>query len=238
LKGSFYELYGIYDPVLDKHENTVKQVADILDLQLKVYPNDVAGGKTGLFGGVPEHTIHKWAGKLGSLGWTSILIDQVKSASGEVTDRKVMRVISPGTHVECSEEDESMYVVSIWINTTAASAAAAVPSIGVSAAECSIGDVIHFEQEATGTLQTWHADSTAQFISTFQPKEVILNWNGNPIHCPEENTLRILFEIPQCSGCFLQLLSGSFLRLRQRSIPTLRLRVSRLSTCQMQPHQK
>ena len=115
LKGSFYELYGIYDPDTDKYENTVKEVADLLDLQLKVYPKDVKNKKTGLFGGVPEHTIHKWAGKLCQQGWTCILIDQVKDLAGNVKKREVARVLSPGTHIEQAVSDESMYVISLWL---------------------------------------------------------------------------------------------------------------------------
>ena len=205
-KGSFYELYGIYDPEKDCYENTVKEVADLLDLQLKVYPKDVKNTKTGLFGGVPEHTIHKWAGKLCNLGWTCILIDQVKNSVGEITKREVTRVLSPGTHLEQAHSDESMYVLSIYISVMNLSSP---PKVGVCAIECSTAQVIHYEQEATGTLQSWHADSSAQFVSTFYPKEVILNWNGGSIFCPEEQDLRIIFEIPQTVPIYITMTDSS-----------------------------
>jgi DNA mismatch repair ATPase MutS len=205
-KGSFYELYGIYDPEKDCYENTVKEVADLLDLQLKVYPKDVKNTKTGLFGGVPEHTIHKWAGKLCNLGWTCILIDQVKNSIGEITKREVTRVLSPGTHLEQAHSDESMYVLSIYISVMNLSSP---PKVGICAIECSTAQVIHYEQEATGTLQSWHADSSAQFVSTFYPKEVILNWNGGSIFCPEEQDLRIIFEIPQTVPIYINMTDSS-----------------------------
>jgi DNA mismatch repair protein MutS len=192
-KGSFYELYGIYDPVADRQENTVKEVADLLDLRLKVYPCGVSSTKTGYFGGVPEDSIHKWAGRLCSQGWTCILIDQVKDGD-KVSHRSVSRVLSPGTHVENECADESMYVLSIWID--AKPDLASPPTIGISAIETTTAQIIHFEQEATGQLQSWHADMAAQFSSTFLAKEVIITWNGNPLFCPEEQSLRIIFEIP------------------------------------------
>jgi len=192
-KGSFYELYGIYNPQTDKQENTVKEVADLLDLRLKVYQCGVSSTKTGYFGGVPEDSIHKWAGKLCSQGWTCILIDQIKEGD-KVTDRRVSRVLSPGTHVENENPDESMYVLSIWI--TAKPDLASSPFIGLSAIETTTAQIIHFEQEATGQLQSWHADMAAQFSSTYNPKEVIITWHGNPLFCPDEQALRILFEIP------------------------------------------
>ena len=193
-KGSFYELYGIYDPQTDKQENTVKEVADLLDLRLKVYIGGVNNGtKTGYFGGVPEDSIHKWAGKLCSQGWTCILIDQVKEGE-KVTDRKVSRVLSPGTHIENESADESMYVLSIWI--TAKPDLACPPFIGISAVETTTAQIVHFEQEATGQLQSWHADMAAQFSSTYCSKEAIVTWQGNPLFCPDEQALRILFEIP------------------------------------------
>jgi DNA mismatch repair protein MutS len=192
-KGSFYELYGIYDPVNDKQENTVKEVADLVDLRLKVYVDGVKGGKTGLFGGVPEDSIHKWAGKLCSQGWTCILIDQIKDGE-RVTDRKVARVLSPGTHIEQEYGDESMYVLSIWLTTKPDLSSS--PIVGLAAIEATTAQIIHFQQESTGHLQSWHADQAAQFASTFCPKEVVITWQGNQIFCPDENTLRILFEIP------------------------------------------
>ena len=210
LKGSFYELYGIYDPETDKYENTVKEVADLLDLQLKVYPKDVCpmdrshgsrSKKTGLFGGVPEHTIHKWAGKLCQQGWTCILIDQVKDLAGNVKKREVARVLSPGTHIEQAVSDESMYVISLWLAQEDQSL-----SYGIAATECSTGEVVHFEGKANGTLNSWHADSAAQFISTFQPKEVIIHWTGSALFCPEENNLRIIFEIAQHIPIYLRII--------------------------------
>ena len=193
LKGSFYELYGIYDPVKDVYENTVKEVADLLDLQLKVYPNDVKNEKTGLFGGVPEHSIHKWAGKLCSQGWTCVLIDQVKDASNNVIERKVARVLSPGTHIEQAPSDESMYVCSIYLHTQSL---INPPNIGIAAVECASGDVIHFSAYGTGSLNSWHADTASQLTAMLQPKEVIITWNGPGLFCPDESQLRILFEIP------------------------------------------
>lgn len=191
-KGSFYEMYGIYNPATDEQENTVKQVADNLGLKLNVYPKDAPDGKTGLFGGVPEDKINKWAGRLCEQGWTCVLIDQIKNDSNIVTSRKVARVLSPGTHTEYEKPDESMYVISVWLE---APNLTSPPFIGLAAIETTTGQIIHFEQETTGTLQVWRATSASQFISTFQPREVLVNWEGAPMFCPEEATLRINLDI-------------------------------------------
>ena len=201
LKGSFYELYGIYDPATDRCENTVKEVANLLNLQLKTYPNDVSGNKTGYFGGVPDTTIHKWAGKLCHMGWTCVLIDQIKDDRGNVSERKVARVLSPGTHLEQASSDESLYVAAIWLQATSI---LAPPSYGIVSMEASTGQTHIFEGTATGTLQSWHADVGAQMCATFAPKEVILFWEGAGPLCPEEEQLRILFQIPSHVPLYLR----------------------------------
>ena len=193
LKGSFYELYGIYDPIQDRYENTVKEVADLLDLQLKVYPNDVKGGKTGLFGGVPDQSIHKWAGKLSHMGWTCVLIDQIKSASGQVEKREVARVLSPGTHIEVAESDESVYVSAISVD---GSFLDRPPSYSLASIESATGQVILYEANSTGTLSFFHCDTGAQMCATYVPKEVYLFWKGSPMYCLEESEWRIRFQIP------------------------------------------
>ena len=86
LVGSFYELYDIQDPD-GRTKMNVKDVVDILGIQLKVKKADAPGGQDGLFAGFPDYVLHKWAGKLTGAGWTVVVVDQVKDISDKVLER-------------------------------------------------------------------------------------------------------------------------------------------------------
>jgi hypothetical protein len=75
-KGSFYEFYGQQDPKTEEHLNNVKQVVDFFEIALHV--QEGPNGTIGLFGGVPEYTLDKWAGKLTRTGWTAVVMDEIK----------------------------------------------------------------------------------------------------------------------------------------------------------------
>ena len=79
-KGSFYEFYGQETPTQEP-VNTAKQVMEIFGIVIHIYPGDAPNGNTGFFGGVPEYTLDKWATKLTSIGWTVIVIDEIKTGN-------------------------------------------------------------------------------------------------------------------------------------------------------------
>ena len=70
---------------------------------------------TGLFAGVPDYTLDKWAGKLTRLGWTVVVVDEIKNGAGKVSSREVTKVLSPGTHVEAADTQESFWTASVWM---------------------------------------------------------------------------------------------------------------------------
>jgi DNA mismatch repair protein MutS len=150
-KGSFWEFYGIYDETTQTHENSVKEFTDILGVQVNYYAGDAPDGKTGLFAGVPEHVLDKWAGRLTSIGWTVVVITQEKNTAGAVIDRKVSRVLSPGTHVENIEASSSCIVASMY------------------------ADAIVAIDTTTGTITFYSGDTEhiKHFLQIYPPKECI-----------------------------------------------------------------
>jgi Mg-chelatase subunit ChlD len=48
---------------------------ELFGIAIHVYPNEAPNNNTGYFGGVPESTLDKWAGKITKLGWTVVVID-------------------------------------------------------------------------------------------------------------------------------------------------------------------
>ena len=176
-KGAFYEFYGLQDPETSTHRNTVKEFTDILGCVVNYYPDDAPGGLTGLFAGVPDYTLDKWAGKLTGLGWTVAVItqeDDIKPAAGGRMKRSVSRILSPGTHVENIDNTASCYV------------GAYNPSADISIAIDIISGAIIYNA---------HTNHAAHFFQIYPPRELII-YNAHPTYT-EETARKTLYISPQ-----------------------------------------
>lgn len=191
-KGSFYEIYGQQDPKTLKYLNTGRQIMEMLSLQIHVYPEDGPNGTTGFYGGVPVHTLDKWAGRLTGQGWSVVVIDELKNGAGKVSKREVTRVLSPGTHVDSAESNKAFILASLWLET----AIDAPPSFGVAAADLTTGQVFLYEGRATGKTDVWHTDDLRHFFQVYAPKELLVYVRGPPLAC-DEDALRRTFYIPR-----------------------------------------
>ena len=73
-------------------EFNVRQITDLLGIQLTTKKDSTPDGTVGLFGGFPDYTLHKHAGRLTANGWTVVVVDQIKDAKGvKVLRREIVR---------------------------------------------------------------------------------------------------------------------------------------------------
>ena len=191
-KGSFYELYGQEDPKTQKQLNSAKEVLELFGIAIHVYPGEGPHGTTGYFGGVPDYTLDKWAGKLTKLGWTVVVMDEVKNAAGKVSCREVSRVLSAGTHVENAETASSFFLTAMWVQTHLQHA----PAFGIAAADLTTGQTFLYEGQATGSAAHWHADDVRHCFQVYPPKELLLFLDGPPILYDEDTLRRTLYIQP------------------------------------------
>lgn len=168
-KGSFYEIYGQQDPKTLKYLNTGRQIMEMLSLQIHVYPDDGPNGTTGFYGGVPVHTLDKWAGRLTSQGWSVVVIDELKNGAGKVSKREVTRVLSPGTHVDSAESSKAFILASLWLET----AIDAPPKFGVAAADLTTGQIFLYDGQATGKRMCGTRMTCAIFFKCMRPKNFL-----------------------------------------------------------------
>jgi len=116
LVGKFYEVYDLIDPESGNPHTSMKRAVEIMNIALKEKPNYGPNKETGLWAGIPEQSLHKFAAPLTALGWTVVVVDQVKEAStNQVINRIPTRILSPGTHLETASQ-ERMSVSAIWID--------------------------------------------------------------------------------------------------------------------------
>jgi DNA mismatch repair protein MutS len=191
-KGSFFEFYGQMDPKTQKQLNTGKEIIDLLGIVLHTYPDDGPEGTTGFYGGVPTHTLDKWAEKLTSLGWSVVVIEEIKNGAQKVSKREVTHVLSPGTHCAVADPRKTFFLGSLWLDKTVSSEP---PSFGVSVADLTTGQVYLYEGVATGKADVWHTDDLRHLFQVYAPRELLLYIRG-PTADVDLEVLRRTFHIP------------------------------------------
>jgi DNA mismatch repair protein MutS len=188
LVGSFYELYDSQDPTTGQTECNVKEILDILGINLTIRKGDGQVGKDGLFAGVPEFSIHKWAGKLTSQGWTVVLVDQVKRPDGSVKAREAARILSPATHTEVLGAADSAYLIGILCEESRDPSTP--PSYAATAFDLTTGVTYTLAGQFTGRGSQWVSDELAHFFQVLNPRESIVWWNGAAITQPTAEQIK------------------------------------------------
>ena len=157
LVGKFYELFDYIDPETQEPLTPIKRVCQIMNIALKEKPGHGPNKETGLWGGVPEQSLHKFAQTLTGQGWTVVVVDQVKDGANRVTDRIPTRILSPGTHVEMAGQ-ERMSVAGLYITPSSTT------TIAIN--DLTTGEVI--------TYETVQADEILHLLQIYCVKEIIV----------------------------------------------------------------
>jgi len=195
LVGKFYEMYDWLDSATGLTGTSMGKLVDILGIQMSVRKGDGPGGADGFFAGVPEQSLHKYAALLTRQSWTVVIYDQVKDAKGSVKERRVSRILTPGTHVEAVTQD-SCYIGGIWLEE-AAWGSTDLPTFGLAAVELTTGRIHTYEGLARGKQSSWSADDAVHFFQVYSPKECSIWWRGDQVACPSTEILRRQFGL-QC----------------------------------------
>ena len=187
--GAFYELYDIQDKDTGETAYNVKDITDLLGIQLTNKKDIKEDGKTGLFAGFPDYALHKHAARLTTIGWTIIVIDQIKDAKGKVLDRKVSRILSPSTHVESMPATDTPYLTLLVFQPNL--------MFGLATLDLTTGTTSTYSSQATGHPDLWTADDLQQHLCLYKPKELLVFCHQKqPI---EESHIRRQFCVPNTS---------------------------------------
>lgn len=183
--GKFYELYDLIDPATGEGQTSVRRAADLLNIQLTRRPQDGPNKEDGLFGGVPVDSVQKYAQVLYRENWTTIKVDQVKDSTGNVIERRVSRILSPGTDIESASE-WGCAVAGIWLEPQPCAA----PHYAISVFEATTGEVMSAEGVTTGRAEDWCCDQLLHILQITAPREVVVFWRGPQTTQPDDLLLR------------------------------------------------
>ena len=176
--GIFYEMYDVLNPETsssNKGNTTFSELIDLLGLKVSVKKGEGPNGLDGLVAGIPDYTVHKWAAKLTQLGWTVVLVEQVKNIQGKVVKRNVERILTPGTHVEAATSSD-LFITSVFLEQHKAKEA---PFIAVSSIDLTTGHLHVFESQAQGSQEAWTSNDLVQFMELYPPREVLWSVEGS-----------------------------------------------------------
>ena len=188
--GVFYEMYDRRNAEGETNTSFC-ELADMLGLKVVVKKNE--GEPDLLTAGLPDYAIHKWAARLTQLGWTVVIVDQVKNVSGKVTKREVTRILTPGSHVEAAVDRQDMYMTFVGLTAQQGQA----PLIALTALDLTTGHLHVFETQAQGSAEAWTSNDAVQFMELYPPREVLWSTDGldmseaklkQVLACPTETT--------------------------------------------------
>lgn len=173
--GIFYEMYDVMDPVLGLSgtKTSFSTLVDILGLKVSVKKGEGPNGLDGLVAGIPDYAVHKWAAKLTQMGWTVVLVEQVKNIQGKVTSRKVDRVLTPGTHVE-AVTTKDLFITFVHIEESPLT-----PWVALTSIDLTTGHLHVFETQAQGSGEAWTSNDSIQFMELYPPREVLWSVKGS-----------------------------------------------------------
>ena len=183
--GRFYELYDIVDPVSGEGQTNVKQAVEALGITLSVRKSDGSKKEDCYFAGFPEQSLQKFAAMLTRDGWTVVVCDQEKDEKGNVKERPVSRVFSPGTHIETAGA-EAPYLAGLWLQESNQGS----PSFSAVALDMTTGHLVSYEDSTVGNADIWSADSLVHFFQIHTPREIVVWWRGAAFAKPSEPILR------------------------------------------------
>lgn len=170
--GKFYEMYDRLNPDTGVGETSMQRATQLLNIQLTFKDNN------GLFAGVPEQSLHKYASVLTREGWTVVVVNQIKDAIGKVVERKVWKILSPGTHIEAITTD-ALYIGLLYLEENSFTIP---PNYAISVADISTGHCRSIEGSIQGKYDSWSLDTLLHFFQVHPVKELLIVYKGRLIH--------------------------------------------------------
>jgi len=215
--GKFYEFYDSVVPESGETHTSMRRFTDILGVRVTIRKGDGPDKTDGLFAGVPEQSLHKYATLLTRSGWVVIVYEQVKDAKGAVKSRDVTRILTPGTHVEAAT-DSAVWIAGLWIQAPLWGSQAPL-TFAVMVLDLTTGKSLTYEGRTSGKSSSWTADDIFHFFQVYFPKECVVWWRGAEFDQPSVEFLQRQFGLP---GIRIQILSGNSGAQGGFEIPTVR----------------
>lgn len=196
--GKFFEIYDRLDLSKNTTHTNIREIADLCSLNLSEGVVDENTMK--LCGGFPEQSLPKFERQLLDSGYTVVIIVQKKNANGEVEERTVERISSPGIYEnryssgsqnsQNSNQDSCLIGILMERNDHTSY------YIGITAVDIQTGNTWTTECTMPFIQHTPNIDCLEPFFLMHPPAEIVC-WFTDETHTHKESELRAWFRLPK-----------------------------------------
>ena len=147
--GSFYEIFGVNNTI--EKVGLVEDVSKILNIQMTRQKKSILENsrKNALMAGFPLASLKKYVRVLLERNFTIVIIEQ--QSNDVYIERKVVRILSPGTYIDELNTDENKNILSFFIEIYELK----IIGIGASVVDLSTGKTTLYEIHQTKDNCLW-----------------------------------------------------------------------------------
>jgi DNA mismatch repair protein MutS len=179
--GKFYEIYDRLNLETNATQTNIREIADLCSLNLSEHVDPENPNLLKLFGGFPEMSLPKFEKQLLDSGFTVVVVVQKKNAKGDVEERIVDRISSPGIY-------ENRYSAGRLENTTESCLLGLIIDendvrskyVGLAAIDVQTGHTWSTETIVQFIQNTPNIDNIEPFFMMHPPAEVVC-WTKDSI---------------------------------------------------------
>ena len=186
--GSFYETYATDErgPKVSEVANRINIVCTRRDKSMEISESNP------YVMGFPLVSAQKYLTLLINQGFTLIMIDQIQTLDKENEkdiDRKVTTIHSPSTYLETIRDQDTNYTVCIVLEEEPQKSGLNLLCTGMSAVDLSTGKCCVHEALSTASDPNLALDEAVRFITSLDPKEIIVYYTPKRRGTPPEKFL-------------------------------------------------
>lgn len=170
--GGFFEIYDTENLTTGQTQANIREIAELCQLSLSVKSAGEGAETQTLFGGFPEHSLAKFERTLVHAGYTVVVVVQKKGKKGDVIDRVVDHISSPGCYVDALSVKERRLVGCVIESMTDGPAALRRVYWAAVALDIATGRIWFVEGVDRDRLH--------QFLCIHPPSELVLWSDGLP----------------------------------------------------------
>jgi DNA mismatch repair protein MutS len=223
--GAFFEVYGVYDNVLETITSSkISDFSQICELNI-VDKNTCVGKNNVVMAGFKDLMIEKYLKKIQDAGFTAVVYTQDENAKN--TSRSLAGVFSPGTYFQPESKNLTNSISCIWVDLIENKVLLKGKYVVVGVANIDIytGKTSIFQFKETYVNNPTTYDELERFISIYNPSEVILITNlPNPIE---------MDYIISYAGISCNLIHKIHIHEQMNNV-----KLTRIKNCEKQPYQK
>lgn len=193
--GKFFEIYDYVHVATGVSRTNVQTLAELCGCSVDPKPNsDPAYHR--LFWGFPIISLSKYERILVNAGYTVVVVVQTKDATGDVTERVLDHISSPGTYMEGSlpVRREEQCMLGVYIEPyTDSSTRQQHWTVASTAFDVMTGKAVSTETDLVLVDGKPVYDTIQPFWSMYPPAEVVVYWVSSGVPMPAKSEIESLF---------------------------------------------